>query len=94
MQQIKKSKTFQTDLARYSTIIEIMPEGPLRIEADRLLSSLIGEVKRMDEMHTEMVYTKQLPSMGQEFREKISTIRRQLDQKLKEFSGSVGVKKS
>ena len=37
----------------------------------------------MDEMHTEMVYTKQLPSMGQEFREKISAIRRQLDQKIK-----------
>ena len=86
MQQIKKSKIFQTDLARYSTAIEAMPEGPLKIEADRLLSSLIGEVRRMDEMHTEMVYTKQLPSMGQEFREKISTIRKQLDQKLKEFN--------
>ena len=85
MQQIKKSKIFQTDLARYSTSIEIMPEGPLKIEANRLLSSLIGEVKRMDEMHTEMVYTKQLPSMGQEFREKIGSIRKQLDQKLKEY---------
>ena len=86
MQQIKKSKIFQTDLARYSTAIETMPEGPLKIEADRLLSSLIGEVRRMDEMHTEMVYTKQLPSMGQEFREKIGAIRKQLDQKLKEFN--------
>ena len=94
MQQIKKSKTFQTDLARYSTAIEIMPEGPLKIEADRLLSSLIGEVRRMDEMHTEMVYTKQLPSMGQEFREKIGAIRKQLDQKIKEFSGSADSKKS
>ena len=83
MQPIKKSKTFQADLARYSTVIESMPEGPLRIEAGRLLSSLIGEVRRMDEMHTEMIYTKQLPSMGQEFREKISAIRRQLDQKIK-----------
>ena len=78
MQQIKKSKIFQTDLARYSTAIETMPEGPLKIEADRLLSSLIGEVRRMDEMHTEMVYTKQLPSMGQEFRERISSIRKNL----------------
>ena len=45
MQQIKKSKIFQTDLARYSTAIETMSEGPLRIEANRLLSSLIGEEK-------------------------------------------------
>ena len=83
MQQIKKSKIFQTDLARYSTAIETMPEGPLKIEADRLLSSLISEVRRMDEMHTEMIYTRQLPSIGQEFREKIGAIRKQLDQKIK-----------
>ena len=86
MQQIKKSKIFQADLARYSTIIESMPEGPLKIETGRLLSSLISEVRKMDEMHTEMIYTKQLPSMGQEFREKIGTIRKQLDQKLKEIN--------
>jgi hypothetical protein len=48
----------------------------------------------MDEMHIEMIYTKQLPSMGQEFREKIGAIRKQLDQKIKEFSGSVVSKKS
>ncbi len=86
MQQIKKSKTFQSDLARYSTVIENMPEGPLRTEVNRLLSSLIVEVRKMDDMHNEMIYTKQLPSMGQEFREKIGTIRKQLDQKLKEFN--------
>jgi hypothetical protein len=84
MQQIKKSKTFQHDLARYSTAIESMSEGPLRIELNRLLSSLIVEVRKMDDMHNEMIYTKQLPSMGQEFREKIGAIRKQLDQKLKE----------
>ena len=48
----------------------------------------------MDEMHTEMIYTRQLSSMGQEFREKISAIRKQLDQKIKEFSGSADSKKS
>jgi hypothetical protein len=94
MQQIKKSKTFQSDLARYSVIIESMPEGPIRTEVNRLLSSLIVEVRKMDEMHTEMIYTKQLPSMGQEFREKIGAIRKQLDQKIKEFSGSAVSKKS
>jgi hypothetical protein len=86
MQQIKKSKTFQTDLARYSTIIESIPEGPSKVDLNKLLGSLITEVRKMDEMHTEMIYTRQLPSMGQEFREKISTIRKQLDQKLKEFN--------
>ena len=83
MQQIKKSKTFQTDLARYSIVIESMPEGSLKIETGKLLSSLIGEVKKMDEMHTEMIYTKQLPSMGNEMRNKIFEIRKQLDQKIK-----------
>ena len=84
MQQIKKSKIFQADLARYSILIESMPDGLARTEANKLLSSLISEVRKMDEMHTEMIYTKQLPSMGQEFREKIGGIRKQLDQKLKE----------
>lgn len=88
MQQIKKSKIFQADLARYSILIENVPEGPLKIDLNRLLGSLITEVRKMDEMHTEMIYTKQLPSMGQEFREKISTIRKQLDQKLKEYKVS------
>ena len=84
MQQIKKSKTFQTDLARYSTVIESLPEGSSKNDLNRLLGLLITEVRKMDEMHNEMIYTKQLPSMGQEFREKISAIRKQLDQKLKE----------
>ena len=78
MQQIKKSKIFQTDLARYSTAIDSMPEGPNRSEANKLLSLLISEVRKMDEMHTEMIYSKQLPSMGQEFRERISSIRKNL----------------
>ena len=83
MQQIKKSKVFQTELARYSTVIESMPEGPAKTDLNKLLGSLITEVRKMDEMHTEMIYTRQLPSMGQEFREKISAIRKQLDSKLK-----------
>jgi hypothetical protein len=84
MQQLKKSKTFQNDLARYSTIVESMSEGPFKDDINRLLGSLINEVKKMDEMHNEMIYTRQLPSMGQEFREKIGSIRKQLDQKIKE----------
>ena len=83
MQQIKKSKVFQTELARYSTLIESMPEGPAKTDLNKLLGSLITEVRKMDEMHIEMIYTRQLPSMGQEFREKIGAIRKQLDQKIK-----------
>jgi len=86
MQQIKKSKTFQEELARYSTVIESMPEGPSKVDLNRLLGSLITEVRKMDEMHTEMIYSRQLPSMGQEFREKIGAIRKQLDQKIKELN--------
>ena len=83
MQQIKKSKVFQTELARYSTVIEGMPDGTAKTDLNKLLGSLITEVRKMDEMHNEMIYTRQLSSMGQEFREKIGAIRKQLDQKLK-----------
>ena len=37
----------------------------------------------MDNMHMDMIYAKQLPSMGNEMRDKILSIRKQLDATLK-----------
>jgi hypothetical protein len=34
-------------------------------------------------MHVDMIYARQLPSMGNEMRDKIGSIRKQLDSKLK-----------
>ena len=60
-----------------------MPEGPSKTEANTLLNNLIYEVKNMDNMYMDMIYSKQLPSLGGELAGKIASLRKQLDSKLR-----------
>jgi hypothetical protein len=55
-----------------------MPEGDFKQDVSQLLKKLVGEIKKLDGMHMEMVYTRQLPSMGTDMKQEITTIRRQL----------------
>jgi hypothetical protein len=80
---LQQTERFQTDVKRYKEIIEKMTEGQTKDEATRLLNDLIYEVKNMDNMYLDMVYGKQLLSTGNEIREKITSIRKKLDNKLK-----------
>jgi hypothetical protein len=54
-----------------------------KLEANKLLNNLISEVKNMDNMYVDMVYANQLPTQGSEMRNKIGSIRKQLDNKIK-----------
>jgi len=81
---IRKSSGFQNDLQKYTQIINKLPEGQDKIDMNKLLSTLIHEVKKMDDLHDEFIYNKQMSSLGTEFREKIQGIRRQLENKVKE----------
>ena len=56
-----------------------MPEGAEKVEAKKLLNDLIYEVKNMHNMFEDMVYAKQLPSLGTEMREKIVNLRKKLE---------------
>ena len=85
LQPIIKNKRFQDEIKHYQSAIESMSEGTFKEDTRKILLKLINEVKKLDDMHTEMVYTKQLPSMGNEFRENIVSLRKQLDYKIKEF---------
>lgn len=87
--KIRKSKAFQSDVQRYTTIISQLPEGQDKFEMNKLLSSLIYEVKKMDDLHEEFVYNKQMSSLGTEFREKIQLIRKQLETKVKEIQNLI-----
>jgi molecular chaperone GrpE (heat shock protein) len=49
-----------------------------KLAAKKLINDLIYEVNNMDNMHMDMIYAKQLPSMGNEMRDKISSIRKKL----------------
>ena len=80
---LQQADRFQSDVKKYNEAIEKMSEGQEKLEAKRLLNDLVYEVKNMDNMYVDMVYAKQLPTMGNEMRDKIVSIRKKLDSKIK-----------
>ena len=86
MASLIKSTRFQEDCERYRTAIDGMSDGPAKHESQQLLNKLIAEIKKLDSMHMEMIYTKQLPSMGSDMRQDILTLRKKLDSKLKSLN--------
>ena len=79
---LQRSSRFQEDCAKYRTAIGTMPDGPAKQESQQLLNKLIGEIKKLDRMHMEMIYSRQLPTMGGDMKQDITNIRKQLDDKL------------
>jgi hypothetical protein len=63
-----------------------MPDGPAKQESQQLLNKLIAEIKKLDSMHMEMIYTKQMPSMGSDMKQDILSLRKKLDSKLKSLN--------
>ena len=86
MSSLIKSTRFQEDCARYRTAIDTMPDGPAKQESQQLLNKLIAEIKKLDSMHMEMIYTKQMPSMGTDMKQDILSLRKKLDSKLKSLN--------
>jgi hypothetical protein len=80
---LQRTERFQTDVKRYREHIDKIINEQDKLEATRLLNDLIFAVKNMDNMYVEMVYAKQLPTHGDDMRNKIVSIRKQLDNKLK-----------
>jgi hypothetical protein len=85
---LEKSSRFQEDYTRYQSAIAEMPEGDFKQDVSTLLKRLVGEIKKLDSMHMEMVYTRQLPSMGTDMKQGITAIRRQLENKIKDYQQS------
>ena len=85
---LQRSSRFQEDCAKYRTAIGTMPDGPAKQESQQLLNKLIGEIKKLDSMHMEMIYSRQLPTMGGDMKQEITAIRRQLETKIKDYQQS------
>jgi hypothetical protein len=79
---LQQTNRFKTDIDRYNSAIDKISNEQEKLAATRLLNDLIYEVKNMDNMYVDMVYAKQLPTMGNEMREKIVSIRKKLEQLL------------
>jgi hypothetical protein len=86
MSSLIKSTRFQEDCAKYHAAIDSMPEGAAKQESQQLLNKLIAEIKKLDSMHMEMIYSHQLPTMGSDMRQDILALRKKLDSKLKSLN--------
>lgn len=86
MSSLIKSTRFQEDCAKYRTAIDAMPDGPAKQESQQLLNKLIAEIKKLDSMHMEIIYTRQMPSMGTDMKQDILSLRKKLDSKLKSLN--------
>jgi hypothetical protein len=86
MSSLIKSTRFQEDCEKYRTSIASMPEGAAKQESQQLLNKLIAEIKKLDSMHMEMVYSRQLPTMGSEMKQDITAIRKKLETRIKDWS--------
>ena len=83
---LQRSSRFQEDCTKYRTAIDSMPDGAAKQESQQLLNKLIAEIKKLDSMHMEMVYSRQLPSMGGEMKQDITAVRKKLETRLKDWT--------
>jgi len=82
---LQRSSRFQEDCTKYRTAIDSMPDGAAKQESQQLLNKLIAEIKKLDSMHMEMIYSRQLPTMGDEMKQDIITIRKRLETRIKDW---------
>ena len=86
MASLIKSTRFQEDCAKYHAAIDSMPEGAAKQESQQLLNKLIAEIKKLDSMHMEMIYSHQLPSMGSDMKQNITALRKKLETRIRDWS--------
>lgn len=82
---LEKSVRFQEDYNRYQSVISKMPDGNLKQEVNQLLNNLVSEIKKLDHRHMEMINSRQMASVGTEIKQDITTIRKQLELKIKDW---------
>jgi hypothetical protein len=63
-----------------------MPEGSVKNETVQLLQKLSYSIKKLDNMHLEMIYSRQLPTMGNEMKDEISDLRKKLETRIRDWS--------
>ena len=83
---LQKSSRFQEDYERYCAAIDTMPDGAVKQESQQLLNKLVAEIKKLDSMHMEMIYNRQLPTMGGEMKQDITAVRKKLETRIRDWS--------
>ena len=83
---LQKSSRFQKDCEKYESVIATMPEGSVKNETVQLLQKLTYSIKQLDNMHLEMIYSRQLPTMGNEMKDEISDLRKKLETRIRDWA--------
>lgn len=86
---IQSNKRYQNDIDRYNSILENIPEGTEKEEFRTLVNSLVREVKKMDGMYLDLIYTNQITTVGNEMREKITLIRKKIEEKYAKYGEKI-----
>lgn len=86
VQTIQENKRFKDDFERYKSALDKLPEGPEKAEFKKLFDTFVFEVKKLDNMYLDMVYSNQLNSFGAEIRDRITSYRKDLDRKCSNLS--------
>jgi len=86
MSNLLQSSRFLKDCERYESAIAAMPEGNVKTETLQLLKKLHYSIKKLDNMHLEMVYSRQLPTMGGDMKQEITDLRKKLETKIKDWT--------
>ena len=86
MSNLLQSSRFLKDCEKYESVIATMPEGNVKNETVQLLQKLIYSIKKLDNMHLEMVYSRQMPTMGGEMKQEITDLRKKLETRIKDWS--------
>ena len=80
---LQNNERFQKEIQTYKDFLEKITDETEKKELQKLLNDLIMNVKRMDNMYLDLVYSNQLNTIGSEMREKIKEIRKKIDTKIK-----------
>ena len=86
MSNLLQSSRFLKDCEKYEAVIATMPEGSVKNETMQLLQKLIYSIKKLDNMHLEMIYSRQLPTMGGDMKQEITDLRKKLETRIKDWS--------
>ena len=86
MSNLLQSSRFLKDCEKYESVIATMPEGNVKNETVQLLQKLIYSIKKLDNMHLEMIYSRQLPTMGNEMKDEISDLRKKLETRIRDWT--------
>ena len=90
MSNLLQSSRFLKDCEKYELVIATMPEGNVKNETMQLLQKLIYSIKKLDNMHLEMIYSRQLPTMGGDMKQEITDLRKKLETRIKDWSRKQG----